>query len=57
MIVPIAWIERKFAFDQPVGVFPALLERLRGTPVRAVELVAEVPEATLATRRNGKWAV
>lgn len=57
MIVPIAWIERKFAFDQPVGVFPALLERVRGTPVRAVELVAEVPEETLATRPNGKWSV
>ena len=56
MIVPIAWIERKFTFDQPVGVFPALLERLRGTPVRAVELVAKVPEQALAIRLDGKWA-
>ena len=36
--------------------FPALLERLGGTPARAEELVAGVLEETLAVRPNGKWA-
>jgi hypothetical protein len=33
------------------------LERLRGTPVRAKELVAGIPEPVLATRVDGKWSV
>jgi len=56
MIAPMAWTDRVFTFDQPVGAFPALLERLRGTPVRAEELIAGVPEETLAARLNGKWS-
>jgi len=57
MIEPIPWTERKFTFDQPVGVFPTLLKRLRGTPVRAAGLVAGLPETTLAARSNGSWSV
>jgi hypothetical protein len=56
MIAQIAWLDRRFDFDQPVGVFPPLLERLRGTPARARELIADISENILATRRNGKWS-
>jgi hypothetical protein len=34
------WLDRTWPFDLPVGAFPAVLERLRGTPARAEELVA-----------------
>lgn len=57
MIEIIPWLDREFLFDQPVGVFPALLERLRGTPARATELISAVPEETLATPLHGKWSV
>jgi hypothetical protein len=57
MIKPVAWMDREFIFDQPVSLFPALLERLRGTPARATELVAGLSEDMLATRVNGKWSV
>ena len=51
------WIKREFSFDQPIDVFPALLERLRGTPARARELIAGVSEDMLSTRPDGKWSV
>lgn len=57
MIEPIAWMQRQFTFDQPIGVFPALLERLRGTPARAGELTSGLPQEILVTRVNGKWSV
>ena len=57
MIQQTAWLDRKFVLDLPIGTFPLLLERLRGTPVRAKELVAGFPEHTLAIRVNDKWSV
>jgi len=57
MIPQTAWLDRKFIFDLPIGAFPSLLERLRGTPVRARGLVAGMPEHLLATRVNDKWSV
>jgi DinB family protein len=57
MIPQIAWRDRKFALDLPIGTFPLLIERLRGTPVRAKELVAGFPEHTLAIRVKDKWSV
>jgi hypothetical protein len=51
------WMKREFSFDQPIDVFPALLERLRGTPARAKELIASVSEEVLARRSHGKWSV
>jgi DinB superfamily len=56
MIEPLAWTARTFTFDLQLGAFPAILERLRGTPARAGELVADVPEEILGARRNGKWS-
>jgi uncharacterized damage-inducible protein DinB len=57
MISQTAWLDRKFVFDLPVGTFPALLERLWGTPARAKELVSGVPDEMLAKRVNDKWSV
>jgi len=57
MIAQTPWLNREFRFDQPIGVFPALLERLRGTPVRAEKLTEGLPETLLATRVNDKWSV
>lgn len=56
MIAQTPWLNREFCFDQPIGVFPALLERLRGTPVRAKKLAEGLSEITLATRVNDKWS-
>ena len=50
------WFDRKFRFDTPAWMFPMVVERLRGTPARAEELVEAVAAAVL-TRRHGKeWS-
>jgi hypothetical protein len=51
------WTSRTFTFDLPISAFPAVLERLRGTPPRAADMVAGVDEAVLSRRIDGKWSV
>ena len=57
MVPLLPWIERQWSFTAPLGTFPAVLERLVGTPARAAALVAGVLEAVLEKRSNGKWSV
>jgi hypothetical protein len=57
MITQTTWLDREFVFDLPIGTFPTLLERLRGTPARAKELVSGLPEQMLARRVDQKWSV
>ena len=45
-----AWFERKFSFDFPVGKYPDIVERLRGTPVRVEERVLSFPPEELHAR-------
>jgi DinB superfamily len=56
MINLIPWTQRVFEFGQPIGAFPAILERLRGTPARASEIVAGVPEDVLSNPINEGWS-
>jgi uncharacterized damage-inducible protein DinB len=51
------WFERKFDFSLPVGVFPCVVERLRGTPARLEELVRALPPQTLTARRGDAWTI
>jgi uncharacterized damage-inducible protein DinB len=50
------WVERQFDFSLPVGVFPCVLERLRGTPARLEESARGLPTEALTERRGGKWS-
>lgn len=56
MIEQIRWFERTWTFSLPAGAFPAVLERLRGTPARAAALTSGVPEDILSTRVGGAWS-
>lgn len=56
MITPMRWIGRVFTFDLPVGWFPAVLERLAGTPARAEALLRGVDEAVMSIQPEGKWS-
>jgi DinB superfamily len=41
-MIPLArWTTRSFTHELPLDLFPALLERLRGTPARAADLLAQ----------------
>lgn len=51
------WFDRKFSFDLPGWMYPNIVERLRGTPARAEEIVRGVSLEVLR-RRNGKeWSI
>ena len=56
MIEPIRWFERTWNFSLPAGAFPAVLERLRGTPARAGAMTSGVPDDILSARINGAWS-
>ena len=56
MIEQIPWFDRHFTFDLPLGAFPSVVERLRGTPVRLEERVAGVPAAVLTARPGDAWS-
>jgi len=54
MIELVPWSDRQFKFDHSVATFPLVLERLRGTPARAAELVKGVSEHDLEYSSEGK---
>jgi hypothetical protein len=51
-----AWTSRIWTFRRGAELFPAILERLRGAPVRAKEFVQSVPAHVLNVRIGGKWS-
>jgi uncharacterized damage-inducible protein DinB len=56
-IAPESWIERQFDFTYPVGAFPFILERVRGTPARLEEMVRSFPPETLTVRVGDAWSI
>ena len=57
MVALTKWFERKFNFDFPLGVFPTIVERLRGTPVRLEELTHSLPKDILTVQLDGRWSI
>lgn len=57
MIEQMKWIERKFNFDFPVGVFPSIYERLLGTPFRVRNLVEPLSDDILSIKPDNKWSI
>jgi uncharacterized damage-inducible protein DinB len=57
MISRIPWIDRSFDFNLPVGMFPNIIERLRGTPARLEDVINSLPGKILTERINGKWSI
>ena len=57
MIDRTVWIKRQFSFELPLGLYPNVVERVRGTPARIEDLTRGLPREVL-TRRNGdKWSI
>ncbi len=57
MVALTKWFERKFNFDFPLGVFPTILERLRGTPIRLEEMTKTIPKNVLTVQLGGRWSI
>jgi hypothetical protein len=50
------WLEYRWTFDFPTGMYRAILARLAGAPARLEDLLREVPAADLARQPGGKWS-
>ena len=53
----VPWTQRTFAFDFPVDLYPELMERLRGTPARAEEIVRGLSQPALVRRDGNSWSI
>ena len=53
----IPWFERVFKFDASDGIFPNVIERLRGTPARLEERLRLVPRHLLTRKKAGAWSI
>ena len=51
------WFERTWNFDRPVGVYPDVIERLRGTPARLEETVRGLTRDILIRRHTETWSI
>lgn len=50
------WFDRKFDFSFPLELYPNLLMRLRGTPVRLEEIVEGCASDRMVSVPQGKWS-
>ena len=50
------WLEYRWDFGFPAGMYRAILERLRGTPARVETLVAAAPADRLVRRDGDHWS-
>lgn len=57
MIELTRWLDRTFPVQLPVGLFPVVVERLRGTPLRLAEKVAGHSREILTARPQGAWSL
>ena len=53
----IKWTDRRFNFDFPAGIYPEMIERMRGTPARLEELLAGLSPETLTAQADGRWSM
>lgn len=57
MIKKTPWLERKFNFDYPVSHFPVIVERLCGTPARIEDMVKNISDEKLRSKKENAWSV
>src|ERR1700741_2400608 len=53
----IKWTDRRFSFDFPAGLYPEMIERVRGTPARMEDLLAGRKPETLIAQVDGRWSM
>ena len=57
MAARVKWTDRKFDFSFPAGIFPEMIERLRGTPARLEERIRSLPEVVLQRKVGERWSI
>ena len=53
----IPWFKRTFDFSSQENTFPALLERLEGTPIRLIHKLHSLGEIHLTRRMDDSWSI
>lgn len=53
----IKWFDRNFNFDTNQNIFPSILERLSGTPLRLEEKFKSIQPTILTDRINNAWSI
>jgi len=53
----VKWFDRKFNFDATQNIFPSIVERLSGTPLRLEEKFKSIPAAILTEKINNTWSI
>ncbi len=53
----IKWTERHFDFNFPAGIYPEMIERVRGTPARLEDLFNGLPPDSLTSQVDGRWSM
>jgi len=56
MISQTPWFERKFDFNFPIGLFPVIIERLRGSVYRIEALTKGKTDDDLTQKNEGTWS-
>jgi len=51
------WFDRSFDLGLPADAFPAVVERLRGTPARLEERIRSLPPDVLTWRPEDRWSI
>ncbi len=51
------WFDRNFDFGSGQNIFPSIMERLSGTPVRLEEKAASIPAGLLKLRMDNTWSI
>ena len=57
MVERTEWIKRQFAFGLPLGMYPNVVERVRGTPARLEDLTRSLTREVLTRRDGDKWSI
>jgi len=53
----VKWFDRKFEFANKQNIFPSILERLEGTPLRVEYKIARIPKEQLKVKLKDKWSI
>ena len=53
----IKWTDRRFNFDFPAGIYPEMIERVRGTPARLDDLLNGLSNVVLTSQVDGRWSM
>jgi DinB family protein len=57
MVERMEWIKRQFSFELPLGMYPNIVERVRGTPARLEDLTRGLSPEILTRRHEDKWSI